>query len=77
MEKKKISELALDLGMDVKELLSVLKEIGISGKSSKSKIEENELDYMFQALTSKIAVASIEDIMNENAVRLINEVSGK
>ncbi len=77
MEKKKISELALDLGMDVKELIALLKEIGISGKSSKSKVEENELDYIFEALTSKIAVSSIEEIMNEEDTKKVHEEEKK
>ena len=66
MEKKKVNELATDLNMDVKDLVALIKEIGIAGKSAKSKLEENELDVIFEAVTTKIAVASIEEIMKED-----------
>jgi len=52
MEKKKVNELAAELNIDVKELASLLKETGIAGKSAKSKLEENELDIIFEAITS-------------------------
>ena len=65
METKKVTELALDLSIDAKELLVILKEIGIAGKSAKSKLEQNELDAVFAELTKKIAVESIEKIITE------------
>ena len=78
MEIKKVSEIATDLNMEVKEFVSFLKEIGIAGKSSKSKLEENELDIIFEEITSKIAVASLEEIITEeDASRVIEEKPAK
>ena len=69
METKKVSELALDLGVEVKELVNTLKELGFAGKSTKSKLDNNELDLFFQLITNKVEVASIEEIMKEDAIK--------
>ena len=64
METIKVNELAAALSMDSKELAGVLKELGFAGKSTKSKLEEQELDIFFQEITKKSAVKSIEDLIS-------------
>ncbi len=69
METIKVNELAAALSMDSKELAGVLKELGFAGKSTKSKLEEQELDIFFQEITKKSAVKSIEDLISEDALK--------
>ena len=41
METKKVSELAVELSIESKELVNLLKDMGFAGKSAKSKMEES------------------------------------
>ncbi|MBE7021411.1 MAG: translation initiation factor IF-2 [Ruminococcaceae bacterium] len=68
METIKVNELAVALSMDSKELAGILKELGFAGKSTKSKLEEHELDIFFQEMTKKNAVGSIMELISEDAL---------
>ena len=69
METIKVNELAVHLGIESKELVNILKEMGFNGKNTKSKMEESELNIFFQEITKKHAVESIEDIMKEETIK--------
>ena len=69
MESRKVNELALDFGIEAKELVNILKDLGFAGKNTKSKMEGAELDILFQEITKKFSVASIEDIMKEETLK--------
>ena len=62
---KKVNELAQELNLDIKKFTAFLKDIGLSVKNSKSKLEEEELDVVFSELTEKYAVSSMEEMLKE------------
>ena len=55
METKKVSELAVELSIESKELVNLLKDMGFAGKSAKSKMEEAELNLFFQEIISLVS----------------------
>ena len=69
METIKVNDLAAALSMDSKELANELKELGFAGKSTKSKLEEKELDIFFQEITKKNAVNSIEELISQQTIK--------
>ena len=71
METIKVNELAIQLGIESKELVNILKDLGFSGKNTKSKLEESELNIFFQEITKKNAVESIEGITAEEKTAIL------
>ena len=60
----RISELAKDLGVKNKDILDVLAENGVSGKSSSGTIDPDEFNIVMNELTSRSQISGIEDYIN-------------
>ncbi|MBR2895507.1 MAG: translation initiation factor IF-2 [Oscillospiraceae bacterium] len=63
--KYKVNELAKDLGLPTKEIADVLGKYFDTAKKSGQNLEENELNMIFEHLTQKNQVSSIETIFAE------------
>ena len=60
----KISVLAKDLGLKNKEILEVLAENGIAGKSHSSPLSEDEFAFVVGYFTNKNQISNINDYLN-------------
>ena len=60
MSKYKVSDLAKDFGISSKEISAILAPLGSEAKKSSNALEENELDFIFNKLTTDNAVASFD-----------------
>ena len=73
----KISSLAKDLGLKNKELLDVLTESGIDGKSHSAALEPDEWGLIMDALTQRAQVDSIGDYLDKKVTVPVPEVKAE
>ncbi|MHB8090155.1 MAG: translation initiation factor IF-2 [Syntrophales bacterium] len=69
MSKKRVYELAKDLGLENKELIARLEKIGITGKSHSSALEDGELERMQAELLSKEPKEIVEKRIKSTVIR--------
>ena len=60
MIKYKVSDVAKDFALTSKDIAAILAPLGGEPKKSSNSLEENELDYIFNQLTTKHSVASFD-----------------
>ena len=60
MIKYKVSDVAKDFALTSKDIAAILAPLGGEPKKSSNSLEENELDYIFNKLTTKHSVASFD-----------------
>ena len=60
----KVNQLAKDLNMKSKDVLAILEEKGVSGKTTQKPIEPQEFDLLFDSLTKKNQIKNIEDYLD-------------
>ena len=64
LEKVRVHELAKDLNMTSKDIISILEQFGISVKGYMTVLEENQLDIIFEVLSQKYDKGGKFDILN-------------
>ncbi|MBW6484927.1 MAG: translation initiation factor IF-2 [Syntrophobacterales bacterium] len=69
MSKKRVYELAKDLGLENKELIARLERIGITGKSHSSALEDGELERIQSELLSKEPKEIVEKRIKSTVIR--------
>ncbi|MBN1380722.1 MAG: translation initiation factor IF-2 [Deltaproteobacteria bacterium] len=69
MPKKRVYELAKEMGMENKELISRLEKLGIAVKSHSSTLEDSELERIQQALSSKEPTEMVEQRIKSTVIR--------
>jgi len=69
MSKKRVYELAKDLGLENKELISRLEKIGITGKSHSSALEDSELELIQAELLSREPKEIVEKRIKSGVIR--------
>ncbi|MHB8827976.1 MAG: translation initiation factor IF-2 [Syntrophales bacterium] len=69
MSKKRVYELAKDLGLENKELISRLEKIGITGKSHSSALEDSELERIQAELLSREPKEIVEKRIKSGVIR--------
>ena len=60
MIKYKVSDVAKDFALTSKDIAAILAPLGGEPKKSSNSLEENELDYIFNQLTTKHSVANFD-----------------
>ena len=60
MSKYKVSDIAKDFGVSSKDIAAILAPLGGEAKKSSNVLEEKELDYIFNKLTTEHSVASFD-----------------
>ena len=61
---RKVNQLAKDLDVKTKDLLSTLDEVGISGKNTSAALEGEEFNLLFEHLTKNNQIRDIDGYMN-------------
>ncbi len=69
MSKKKVYELAKDLGLENKELISRLEKMGITGKSHASALEDGELERIQKELLARESKEIVEKRIKSTVIR--------
>jgi len=64
LQKIRVHELAKDLNMTSKDIISILEQFGISVKGYMTVLEENQLDIIFEVLSQKFDKGGKFDILN-------------
>lgn len=76
--KYRISNLAKDLNMKSKELIELLAECGVEGKTHMGLIEPDEFDYIMNLLSTQKQIKNIDSYLNgETKIRLKKETPPK
>ena len=66
LEKIRVHELAKDLNMTSKDIITILEQFGISVKGYMTVLEENQLDIIFESLSQKYDKGGKFNILNSN-----------